>query len=307
MYPVLFEWGAIRLHSYGLMIAVGFLMGVWLMQRDASKRHVDPAVVSELAIMSLLIGVVASRLLHIIMFSQDYALTDPVGLIAVWRGGLVFQGAIPAVILYLYWALRRRGVDFWKMADIVMPYVPLAQAFGRMGCFFNGCCYGRPSNDLPWGLQFPESSPPFQMHAHQYPDFVAAHNHSLPIHPTQLYSIVALGIMTGLLLVLRRWWHPFLGFTLPLYFIFYGIKRVNVEHFRGDGNPTDLGFGLLTDQQVYSLLMLLFGVLWFAWLWRRGNMSTPVLESVRHEEIHKDEKGSKHTKGRKRTKRNKRK
>ncbi len=271
MHPVLLELGPIRLHSYGLMIALGFLLILWLMQRDASKLGINPDIISELAIGSLIIGVVSSRLLHIAMYSQNYSISDPVGLVAVWRGGLVFQGAIPTVILYLYWAFKKKNIDFWIMPEVVIPYVPLAQAFGRMGCFFNGCCHGRRADSLPWAVVFPIDSPAYRTHIAEYPQFIDVLTQSFPVHPTQIYSIIGLLIICALLLGLRKWWHPFAGFTLPLYLILYGVKRVNVEHFRGDDNPTGLGFGLLTDQQVYSLIMIMIGIILFVWLWRKNH------------------------------------
>lgn len=260
MHPILANLGGVPLHMYGLCIAIGFLIVLNLMQRDARKLGINQEHIAEMAFGVLFWGALGTRLLHIIMFPQEYAWNDPIGWIAVWRGGLVFQGAIPAAILYAWLALRKRDIPFWIMPEIVMPYIPIAQAFGRMGCFFNGCCHGVPSH-MPWALSFPAGSPP----AARYPD-MAGSGWSQAVHPTQLYSVVLLLAMSGLMLYLRGHWRPFIGYMFPLYFIFYGIKRFIVECFRGDGNPTDLGFGLLSNQQVFCLVFIAFGLALFAYM-----------------------------------------
>jgi phosphatidylglycerol:prolipoprotein diacylglycerol transferase len=261
MYPILADFG-IPLHMYGLMIAIGFLIVVNLIQRDARPLGISADDISSMSFGVLFWGVAGTRLLHIIMFPQDYSWNDPIGWIALWNGGLVFQGAIPAAILYAWLAMRKRGIPFWVMPDIVMPYVPIAQAFGRMGCFFNGCCYGVPSA-MPWALSFPPGSPV----AGGHPGILGS-GWSMPVHPTQLYSVVLLLGMAALMIFLRGRWRPFLGYMFPLYFILYGIKRFIVECFRGDGNPTDLGFGVLSNQQVFCIGFVIFGAALFAYMWK---------------------------------------
>jgi len=251
------------------MIAIGFLTSLYLIQRDSRKAGIDPQVVSNMAFWCLLLGIAGTRLLHIIMFPETYAWNDPVGWIAIWRGGLVFQGAVPPVVLYCWFAVRKHHISFWKLADVAMPYVPLAHAFGRIGCFLNGCCYGR-TTSVPWAIRFPRvpwdlskpatGSPAFLDHCQQYGSLsINADHWSFPVHPTQLYGAAGLAATCLLLLYIRKRWHPVPGLTFPLYFIFYGSGRVFVEFFRGDHNPTILR--VLTSQQVISFLFVIFGVL----------------------------------------------
>lgn len=262
MHPILFNLFGLPLHMYGLSIALGFLLIVYLMQRDFGKLGISGDDISEMAFGVLLVGAAGTRLLHIIMFPQDYSLSDPIGWIAVWRGGLVFQGALFTAIPYAWWALRKRGIPFWLAADHALPYVPIAQAFGRMGCFFNGCCFGEPTA-MPWGLSFPPGSPV----AGSYPD-PAGNGWSMHVHPTQLYSVVLLLTMSGLMLFMRGRWTPFAGYMFPMYFILYGIKRFIVECFRGDHNPTNLGGGILSNQQVICVAMIFIGGAAFAYMKR---------------------------------------
>jgi phosphatidylglycerol:prolipoprotein diacylglycerol transferase len=266
MFPVILELGPITLHSYGLMIALGFLAALGLMQRDARRAGLDPAMIGEMAFWSLFIGVAATRVLHIIMYSENYSWSNPFGWIAIWQGGLVFQGAIPAVFLYAWWGLRKRGIPFWKAPDVVLPWIPLAQAFGRMGCFLNGCCFGLRADHLPWAVRFPEGSPPFNAHSRLTDFMYGVQTTSFPVHPTQLYSVGLLLTMCLALFLMRRYWRPFEGFTVPLFLGLYGVKRFIVEMFRGDGNPTELGFGLLSNQQVFALGMVGLGVVLFFYL-----------------------------------------
>lgn len=260
MYPSILEIGPITLHSYGLMIALGFLTILYFMQRDARRVGVDPNAISDTAFWTLIIGVAATRLTHIIMFPQHYSWSDPIGWINVTNGGLVFQGAIPAAMIYIYWTMRRRKIPFLVVADIVLPYVPIAQAFGRMGCFLKGCCHGARADDLPWGVCFPEGSPAFHQHQSVYANFPADATWSYPVHPTQLYSIVLLlGISAALLFVRNR--RAFIGITLPLYFILYAIKRFIVEMYRGDGNPEHHFLGMdFSTQQLFCIAMAVFGI-----------------------------------------------
>jgi len=261
MYPTILELGPITLYSYGLMIALGFITVLFFMQRDAKRCGVDPNAISDTAFWVLIIGVAATRLTHIVMYPQYYSWNDPIGWINVTNGGLVFQGAIPAALLFCYWSLKRRGIAFWVAADIVMPYVPIAQAFGRGGCFLKGCCHGARADGLPWAICFPEGSPAYHAHQEQYADFPADALWSFPIHPTQIYSILLLLCLSAALLFARKH-RPFIGATLPLYFILYGVCRFIVEIFRGDGNPTQAYLGVeLSSQQVICLIMMAIGII----------------------------------------------
>jgi phosphatidylglycerol:prolipoprotein diacylglycerol transferase len=270
MYPILYQFGPFKLHMYGLMIAIGFLVILYFMQRDAKRAlGVDPNETSTMAFWVLVLGTLGTRVLHILMYPQFYSWSDPVGWINLTNGGLVFQGAIIPALVYTVYALRKRKIPFWPMVDCAAPYVPLAEAFGRIGCFFNGCCYGARADHLPWAICFPPQSPPWQHQHDKYPGALGLTDWSFPVHPTQLYSSFSLFLIFVVLLLLRKYWHPFPGFTFALYLVFTGIYRVIVEFFRDDMNPTNLGFGVLTNQQVFALLSVVIGAWLFWYLWQR--------------------------------------
>lgn len=260
MYPSILKLGPITLHSYGLMIALGFITILYFMQRDARRVGVDPNAIADTAFWTLILGVASTRLTHIIMFPQHYSWSDPLGWINVTNGGLVFQGAIPTAMIFIYWSMRRRNISFLAVADIVLPYVPIAQAFGRMGCFLKGCCHGARADELPWAISFPKGSPAYYNHQQNYANFPADAQWSYPVHPTQIYSILLLLCITALLLYFRKH-RSFIGMCLPLYFVFYAIKRFIVEMYRGDGNPEHVFLGVdLTTQQIICVVMMAFGL-----------------------------------------------
>lgn len=281
MHPILLELGPLKLHTYGLMIAVGFLTALFLIQRDAGKAGFDPKVFSDMAFVALPLGIVATRILHIVMFPQYYSWSDPVGWIAVWRGGLVFQGAPPVVLAYIYYYLRKHDVPFLPACDVMFPYVALGHGIGRIGCLMKGCCYGRPT-EVAWGIEFPrildrtgehiEGSPAFLDHMLRFGDVTSESLHAHAVHPTQLYSFGGLVIVCLILLGLRKYWHPYPGFTLPVYLSLYGVYRFIVEAFRGDHNPVHV-FGL-SDQQVFSIVFAVLGVVLFVFLQRRNESAS---------------------------------
>ena len=273
MFPVLFEIGPLKINSYGLMIAVGFLTGLYFVQRDAVKRGMPPKVFADMAFILLPLGIAGTRLAHIIMYPEFYSWDDPIGWIAIWRGGLVFQGGLPVALAFVYYWFKKHDIPFWKGCDVMFPYLPMAHGFGRVGCFLKGCCYGLPTDVPwaiparrdPWNLSEPVTgSPAFIEHLSRFSDVTVQSHWSHAIHPTQLYSFAGLLVICGILLVLRRYWNPFTGFTVPAYLILYGSFRFIVEFYRGDHNPVHL-FGL-SDQQVFSIVFAVFGLGLFAFL-----------------------------------------
>ncbi len=279
MHPILFRIGPASIgplninlpfYSYGLMLAIAFLTALFFIRRDAAKAGLDPDVVGDMIFWCLPIGVVGTRIGHIIMFPSQYSWGDPLGWIAIWNGGLVFQGAIIPVSFFCLYYLRKHKVPFWKTIDVSLPYAILGHGIGRFGCFLKGCCYGA-RTELPWGVKFPRwpadlseaavDSPAYLAHAAKYPELIDS-QWSYAVHPTQLYSVAALICICLALLYIRKKWTAFDGITAPGYFFLYGTYRFIVEFYRDDRNPTH--FGQLSDQQVLCLVGIVAGVIFFA-------------------------------------------
>ncbi|MBX7256444.1 MAG: prolipoprotein diacylglyceryl transferase [Candidatus Hydrogenedentes bacterium] len=286
MFPTILKLGPVSVHSYGLMMAIAFLLATYLATRDIAKHGLNAGVASDTAFWCLLVGLAGTRILHIIMFPEFYSWSRPLGWIAIWQGGLVFQGAIPPALAVIYFNLRRHQMPFWKTIDIAAPYVALGHAIGRVGCFLNGCCYGQ-RTDLPWGVQFPRipfdlskagvtGSPAYMDHCQRYALSYDTDLWSLPVHPTQLYSVAALCLLCVTLLLLRKCCWRFPGFIICWYFILYSAGRFVIEMFRGDHNPTR--FLSLSDQQVFCVLSVVAGLVLLTFLsayWRRIRAKNP--------------------------------
>ncbi|MCP4643846.1 MAG: prolipoprotein diacylglyceryl transferase [bacterium] len=277
MLPTLLKLGPLAIHSYGVMFAIAFLVAMHRMHKAAIRWDLDPDAISDASFGTLIVGLLGTRILYIAMFRSEFSLSDPIGLIAIWRGGLVFQGAIIPGLLFLVWFLRRKKQPFWRTLDVVCPAMAICHAIGRMGCFLNGCCYGRTS-DLPWAIPFRRipwsldepatGSQAFLDHCHRYGVSTTDAHWSLPVHPTQLYSTLALTLIFVLLLVLVRRFYLFDGFVFTTYLIVYSVFRFFNEYLRGDHNPKHLAD--MSDQQVISIFTMVALIGMMIFLWRRS-------------------------------------
>ncbi len=251
MYPILFELGPIRIFSYGTMLALGFWISLWLAQRRSNQAGVNPDLVSETALVALLAGIAGARLGYVLAHPRFF-IENPLQVFALWQGGLVVYGGLFLGGLACWLWIRRRGAPVWKTADLMVTYLPIGQAVGRIGCFLNGCCFGSPSC-VPWAVVYP-------------PDSFAAERYGQgqPVHPVQLYDALGLcGVFLVLTTVLGR--KRFDGQVTAAYVGCYAVSRFFTEAFRGD---TPLFFGL-TFAQCLSLLSVVAGA-WLYFAFRRA-------------------------------------
>lgn len=259
MLPVLFKIGDFPIHTYGVLIAFGFLLCVWVSKRECERQGISGERMVDLGFWSLLIGMLGSRVLYIIT-RWSYFLDHPIEMFYVWEGGLVFFGGPLLCIPFFLWYTEKYRLPRWKVIDVSATAIPLAHAFGRLGCFSAGCCYGRPTS-LPWGMRF-ESG------------LVDLHMQGIPLHPTQLYESFSLFI---LFFVLRRmrFRKKFDGQIFCVYLIAYSIIRSIIEIFRGD---TIRGFiidGVLSTSQFISILVIIGAVILYHY--RKKAACTPQL------------------------------
>ncbi|MFO7952764.1 MAG: prolipoprotein diacylglyceryl transferase [Bacillota bacterium] len=232
---MLFEVGNLTIHTYGVMIALGVIVCSFALYRQAPRENINPDYLLEAVIISVFAGMIGARLLYVAL-NWDYFSANPGEIIFTQFAGLSFFGGLFLAVLVLYFWSKWRKMGFLKMADLLAPYLGLGYAFGRIGCFLNGCCYGLES-DLPWAL-------PVSMHD------------DLLRHPVQLYA--ALGaLLIFVILKLLRPKRPFIGFMLLALFAFYGVLRFVVEFFRYE---PEYWLGL-SQAQVFSLVLTLFSVL----------------------------------------------
>lgn len=239
MHPVLWSWGPLTIHTYGVLLALAVLVAGRLAARQAPRVGAAPAQLVDLFVWSVAGGLLGARLVYI---AQNWPLyrAQPWEMFRLDHGGLVFYGGLVGGIATTLLLARRMRLPVMPTLDLLIPYVAVAQGIGRLGCFFNGCCYGRPTT-APWGVVFPGAA--------------------IARHPTQLYESAAIFLLAAALL--RRVRHPVApGTQLAWYAVGYGAWRLTVEFLRGDNPPV---LGPLTFSQVVSLPLVVFGL----WLLRR--------------------------------------
>lgn len=227
MHPVLFEWEALRLHSYGVLIAAGGVLSAWFWL----SRHKAMGVASRddvwLLVNAILIsGFLGGRLLYLFEYTRPFGPE-------FWRAAFAFDsgfsvlGAFASVAAGVWWFARRARAPFLRILDYVCMAAPVWHALGRLGCFLAGCCHGRPA-DLPWAVRFTDPRA-------QVPSALLG----VPLHPAQLYEAAGdLVIAAGLyFLALRPLEAGRLkpGALSAAYFAAYALLRFATEFVRGDG------------------------------------------------------------------------
>lgn len=216
MYPTLIEIGPFALHSYGFMLAVSFFFGILLAARRAPARGVSSDQVFDTSLVIVFASIIGARLMYVLFHRAE--MNSFIDLIAVWRGGLTMYGGVLAAIGAAWFYLKRRDIPFLRMADIIAPSLGLGLMLTRIGCFLNGCCYGKPTESF-LGLHFPESTFGGQLFAGE------------ALHPTQLYSaVVGLAVVLALLAIDRRRLPE--GQLFACYLMLAGLGRFGLDFFR---------------------------------------------------------------------------
>ncbi len=263
--------GEIRLplHTYGLLIASAFFVGIWLAQREARRRGQDPERLADLSFWILVAALVGSRVFFVFVNFDDYfgsraMVQTAIGriprLLAVWEGGLVFYGGFIGAALTAWWYMRRERMPFLAYADTLIPSVALGHFLGRLGCFSAGCCWGGVAGGhLPWAVAFPPESLAFQTFAGRDDpgQFLAADRlHTLPLHPVQLYEAFGELSLFLVLVLLVRPRKAFHGQVLATWLLCYAVLRTVVELFRADverGVVRGLGVGQWTSLAIFAV------------------------------------------------------
>ncbi len=250
MYPILIDLGPVRLYTYGLFLALGFITAIWLAGREAKRLGLPPARFYDLCLYIIIAAIIGSRLLYVIL-EYPYFLTHPGHVFFLWKGGLVFHGGLVAAFLTAFFYMRRHQLPWRTTFDALAVGMPVGQALGRVGCFMAGCCYGSPS-DLPWAVRF--------THAESLCPIKDA------LHPSQLYEALLLLPVFGVLYHLRTR-KSYEGQLLLTYFCLAGTVRFLVEFVR---SPLDyrgpMFWGGYPATQVFALTVALVSGALLWWL-----------------------------------------
>ena len=259
--------GPLDVHFYGIAIALGVIAAVVLGRRRYAALGGDPDLIDRLAFWSVLAGILGGRLAYVSTHLGRFE-DRPWAVIAIWEGGLAIFGGLTLAFAFGYWYAKRIGVVMPAGLDAVVPGVPLAQAIGRWGNYFNQELYGTPTT-LPWGLEIDPANR------------VAGYEQFATFHPTFLYeSVLNLGLF-GLLILLGRRRTLREGSLFFAYLAGYGAVRFCVELLRTDTTFRILG---LSRNNWVAAFVFVGGVVAFRWWQRRRPfipVGTPVDEETR--------------------------
>ena len=251
MHPIAFYLGNYPIRWYGVMAALGFLAATFLVNANRKAANLSSDQAANAVFLAMIAGAIGARAFYVIQFWRQFA-DRPLAIFRIDQGGLVFYGGFfLAVVTLLIWC-RRQKVDFARMLDLCVPALLVGHAFGRVGCFLNGCCFGAPTS-LPWGVVYPENSEPFLRYAGQ------------ALHPVQLYEVAANLVLAAIFFPLVR--KTGRGVVMSLYLIAYGLLRFLDEFFRGDHLDRPAG---LTPAQWIGLVLIPIGLAALFHFYRHG-------------------------------------
>ena len=255
------ELGPFVLHTYGVILAVGFLVGLFVAAWQAKKAGLDAARISDLAVYVLIAGLLGAKLM---LLAVDWPTYSKMGsreiLWAFLQSGGVFYGGLVGGLLMAFWFARRSHLPLWPTADVLAPGVVIGQSIGRLGCFAAGCCWGKTAT-VPWAVTFTDVEVARTIGTPL----------DTPLHPSQVYE----SLLTLLIFVVLIWLAPrkkFQGQVTLTYLVLYSIARFSLEYYRGDAGRGFIG-PLSISQWVAIVLVLAAGAL-FVRL-RKTNAVTP--------------------------------
>ena len=233
MYPVVFRIGSFEVTSFGVMVALASLTGLWIFRSELERSDL-PAEGADAALIGLLGGLLGAKVVWAIEFHQE----APFLSLLLSRGGLSWFGGFIGGVGAGLWTLHRRRIPIIPALAAAAPALAIGHAIGRIGCFLVGDDYGRPTN-LPWGIAFPKGLPP---------TFV-------PVHPTQLYEAAGL-VVIGWALI--RWRHRQLPDILVFarYLVLVGTLRFLIEFIRVNARVV----GPFTLAQIFSSAVVVTGL-----------------------------------------------
>lgn len=243
--PILLRLGPLEIRYYGVLFALGFLIGYFILRKLAPERNIKPDMIDDFLIWLIPGMVIGARLFEVLVYEPSYYFSNPAKIIAVWEGGLASHGGLLGGILVTWWFCRKHKIHFYDLADLgVIPGV-LGAAFVRIGNFMNGEIVGRVS-DVPWAMEFT--------------------GYEGKRHPSQLYEAAKNVLLFVALWNLRKVHDLPRGFLFWSFIGGYSILRFVVEFWK----DWPMHYGLTIGQWL-SIPFILFagGMLW--WLWKKGN------------------------------------
>lgn len=259
MHEIAFSIGELKIHWYGIFAACGFLSAMLALTWKRHIAGVSKDNIMDIGMIAMFAGILGARLFYVIQFHEQFS-GQWLKVIRIDQGGLVFYGGfiLSCIVLILYCKIKK--INLARLLDVFAPAVALGHAFGRLGCFMQGCCFGKAAGGSWLGVTYPAGSAP----AARYPDIL--NGCSLPLYPVQLIEAGANFLLFGILFFIAgKFKKP--GRVAGIYVICYAVLRFLMEYMRGD--HTHSIAGLTPSQSValfvtapIGLLMILFAGKW---------------------------------------------
>ncbi|MCG6920057.1 MAG: prolipoprotein diacylglyceryl transferase [Acidobacteria bacterium] len=254
--------GPFTLHTYGVLLAIAFLAGLFVASRQAKKAGLDSTRITDMAVWVLIAGLLGAKLLLVVV-DWRYFTSHPGEIFMLFKSGGVFYGGLLGGILVAWWYVRRYKLPGWQVADVLAPGVVIGQAIGRLGCFSAGCCWGQPSR-VPWAVTFTDV----------YAARAVGTPLDTPLHPSQLYESLA----AFLILFFLIWLAPrkkFHGQITLAYITLYSAARFGLEFLRGDPDRGSWFRGALSTSQLIAIVLILGAALLLPRLRRTQAVTKP--------------------------------
>lgn len=267
MHPTLFRLpealpfvGGAEITSFGVFMFLAFVTAGVILRSEMERAEYEGELAWDFVFLAVIGGIVGAKVYYVLL---NFPRLQQEGLSFVFsRGGMVWYGGFLGAAALIIWSIRRRKLPLGRMADFHAPALALAYAVGRIGCFMVGDDYGRPTS-LPWGIRFPEGSPPTtvgflesQFGVEVDPQLIERYGDVMPVHPTQLYEVGISTLIFFVLWRLRRHGHGW-GWLFMLWLVLAGLERGFIEIFRA---KDDRFFGFITLAQVISLGLVVVGL-----------------------------------------------
>ena len=265
MFPEVFHLGPLHLRSFGVMLAVAFLVGSWIALGEARRRGIDESKLLNLVLVILVSSIAGARGMYVLTHLPEFA-GRPLNAIALWEGGLTLYGGFALGTIAGFAYMWKAGLPLGTTADVLTPSVAFGVGVARIGCFLNGCCFGVPG-DSPWCVRFPAGSPP------------AAVFPGLPLEPSQLYNAAAAFGLFGLVLWLRPrmrapgqlWW---------LFLALFMLVRIPIDatrYYEPSAYVLNSPFGPVTDSNVIGAVIFVVSVALFFLAGRAARKAEPIV------------------------------
>jgi len=266
MFPEIFHLGPFHLRSFGVMLALAFLVGTWISLGFARRKGIDESKLLNLILVILVASIAGARGMYVLTHLAEFR-GRPLNAIALWEGGLTLYGGFALGTIAGFAYMKKAGLPLGTTADVVTPAVALGVGIARIGCFLNGCCFGLPGH-APWCVRFPANSPPSAVFPGQ------------ALEPSQLFNAGA----AFLLFLLVLWLRPRLRAPGQLWWAFlalFMLVRIPIDatrYYEPSAYVLNSPFGPVTDSNVIGAVIFVISIVLFVLAGRAARRVEPAAQ-----------------------------